>query len=53
MAHCLGCRWPSDIYHIADFVSDYGEVILLLLVLSVLLNLYFVIKQLFNYIKSK
>lgn len=53
MAHCLGCRGPSDIYRIADFISDYGEVILLLLVLSVLLNLYFLIKHLFNYIKSK
>lgn len=53
MAHCLGCRGPSDIYHIADFVSDYGEVILLLLVLSVLLNLYFVIKQLLKKIISK
>lgn len=53
MAHCLGCRGPSDIYHIADFVSDYGEVILLLLVLSVIINVYFLIKQLFNHIKSK
>lgn len=53
MAHCLGCRGPSDIYHIADFVSDYGEVILLLFFLSVLLNLYFVIKQLLKKIKSK
>lgn len=53
MAHCLGCRGPSDIYHLADFVSDYGEVILFILIVSVLLNLCFLIKLLFEKIKSK
>ncbi len=53
MAHCLGCRGPSDIYHLSDFVSDYGEVILFILIVSVLLNLCFLIKLLFEKIKSK